>query len=478
MNIKRIGIILLIALFIFGCKPEEESEDTAVITPDTRVVVLLTVGSKKDLNTLLNAEMIGKTITWSSGSSSKVSVDSDGNATTTITSFSDAEGGNKKYAEGPARAEVIITAKAPDNTTQEFRVIATTEAQEKITDLPPLKDRFPPNILVGNILSGTRISAELSHHFNAFTSENDMKPENISNGKGKYFWDTADRLVDNVNSAGFKVIGHTLLWHGQIPTWQRNMANESKEIALAAMKQYITDVVDHFKGRIYSWDVLNEAFPDGVSSTADWKTSMRTYNPWFKAIGSDFVYEGFLAARLAAPDAKLYYNDYNTDQVGKATMIRNMVRDVNEKYRTSGDKPVGEAADRLLIEGIGMQEHHNTGVSAESIKNTLNLFKPLGVKISVSELDVLAQSYGSFSSVGDGTDKQGKSTVTNNGLLTQADLYQQYMEVYKDFFDIIERISFWGVTDNNSWRSAGLPLLFDKDSKAKPAYYKFVSAIK
>jgi endo-1,4-beta-xylanase len=482
MNIKRIGILLIIVLFVFGCKPEEEPENEKppVIPPDTRKVVLLTVGDSKDITTLLNEEMSDKTITWSSGSSSKVSVTSGGIVTATITGFSDAEGGNKKYTDGPARAEIIITAKALDNTTQEFRVIATTEAQVEIMDLPPLKDRFPSTILVGNILTGSSINGTLSRHFNAFTSENNMKPSMISNGRNgstgviSYTWSSADSFVNAVNNAGFKVIGHTLLWHNQIPTWQVNMKDATKATALAAMKTYITDVVTHFKGKIYSWDVLNEAFPDG--SSGNWKDKIRTQNPWFKAIGSDFVYEGFLAAREADPDAILYYNDYNTNDTNRATLIRNMVKDVNDKYLTSSDKPDGEDPNRLLIEGIGMQEHHNTGVSATSIRTTLNLFKPLGVKVSVSELDVLGQGWGDFKT-GDGTDKHTQSTVTNNGLLKQADLYQQYMAVYKDFMDIIERISFWGVTDNQSWRSGGLPLLFDANSKAKPAYYKFVGAI-
>ena len=239
--------------------------------------------------------------------------------------------------------------------------------------------------------------------------------------------------------------------------------------ALTTMKKYITDVVVHFKGRIYSWDVLNEVFPDGVNANADWKTAMRTNNPWYKAIGSDFVYEGFLAARLADPDAILYYNDYNLDNVGKATMVRNMVKAVNDKYLASSDKPAGESAVRLLIEGIGMQSHHNTNVQASSIKNSLDLFKPLGVKISISELDVLAQGYSSA------LEGANKPPATGNNLTLQATRYSEYIAVFLQYTDIIERVTLWGLTDDKSWRSAGQPLLFDASGKAKEAYYKFVS---
>jgi len=450
----------------------------------------ITIGQKKDFKLLLNSNMTG-TVTWSSSNSSNVSVTTDGIVSSNITSFSGDAGTKKYYTSGvptPSTVEATITATAGANT-QTFSVIATTEGQEYITDLPPLKDLFQSTFLVGNIAttndSGSIINnVKLTRHFNALTSENDMKPSLITNGRDattgeiSYTWSNADKFVNAAIASNIKVIGHTLLWHSQIPSWQQNMATATKEDALAAMKQYITEVVTHFKGKIYSWDVLNEAFPDS-GTTSDWKNSIRTANPWFKAIGSDFVYEAYLAARLADPDAKLYYNDYNTDNSGRATLIRDMVRDVNNKYATETNKPAEEVVGRLLIEGIGMQEHHNTSVSAANIRNTLNMFKDIGVKVAVSELDVLAQDWSSFSSVGDGTNRHTSSTVTNNGLLTQASLYQQYMAVYADFIKdgTIERISIWGVTDNSSWRSAGLPLLFDSNGKAKPAYYKFVGAI-
>jgi GH35 family endo-1,4-beta-xylanase len=493
MNLKRIGILLTIIIFIFGCKLETDDKKETPVTEPEPGTVLLTIGSKINLVSRLDSSMSGKTITWSSASASKVAVDSTGNVTSSITSFSTADG-NQKYTQGPAKAEVIITAKANDDTTQKFKIVATTEAQEAIASLPPFKDYFPDSILVGNIAGGgngngtTITTTNLTRHFNALTPENDMKPSyiaigrNATTGEITYSWTTADRFVNSVLGSNMKVIGHTLLWHSQIPQWQKDMGSATKEVALEAMKRFITDVVTHYKGKIYSWDVLNEVFPDGASGT--WTTAMRQENPWFKSIGSDFVYEGFLAARLADPDAILYYNDFNTDQTAKATMIRNMVKAVNDKYFSSSDRPEGESSTRLLIEGIGMQEHHNSGVSAQSVKNTLTLFKGLNqsgrdnIKIAVSELDVLAQSWGSFSPTpGSGTGKHSQSTVTNNGLLNQAKQYEDFMKVYMEFKDIIERISIWGVTDNNSWRSGGLPLLFDSKGNAKPAYYKFVGAI-
>jgi len=355
--------------------------------------------------------------------------------------------------------------------------VSSAPAQENMMNLPPLKDSFQEYFLIGNIFNQNDVASSgisnvrLSHHYNVLTAENDMKPYNLSLAPGRYSFSTADRMVNAAISSGFKVVGHTLLWHSQIPDWQRGMANRPKDTALEAMKQYITDVVTHFKGRIYSWDVLNEVFPDGVRASNDWKTSMRTRgdnqsaNPWFVAIGSDFVYEGFLAARLADPNAILYYNDYNMDQAGKATMVRNMVRDVNERYKAAYP---GE--NRLLIEGIGMQSHHNIEVSTGNIRNSINLFRSLGVKISISELDVLSQSWSHY---------RNNTPVTFVGELTASILYADYFRLFMENSDIIERVSFWGVFDEQSWRARGKPLIFEGRavSNAKPAYFRIMEAL-
>jgi endo-1,4-beta-xylanase len=289
-----------------------------------------------------------------------------------------------------------------------------------------------------------------------------MKPAYLSPSQGSYSWTTADQMVNAARTSGFKVVGHTLLWHSQNAGWMNNVTGAT---ALTTMKKYVTDVVTHFKGKIYSWDVLNEAFPDGVSAGADWKTVMRNENPWFKAIGPDFVYEGFLAARLADPDAILYYNDYNLDQNGKATMVRNMVRDVNERYKSEYPD-----VTRNLIEGIGMQSHHNIYISVSSIRNSLNLFRPLGVKISITELDILSQSWFEYSS---------NLAPTENGKQQAANLYGECFKLFIQNNDIIERVTFWGVYDEQSWRARAKPLLFEGSptSRAKPAYYKVIDAL-
>jgi endo-1,4-beta-xylanase len=324
----------------------------------------------------------------------------------------------------------------------------------------------------------------ITHHYNILTHQNQMKPQSLCTAeRGKYNEAniaTAKRMIEAARAKGIKIQGHCLLWHSQIPAWQASLrtSSDTREQVLDYLKQYVTDIVTEFKGTIYAWDVLNEAFIDGGGS--DWRKAMRDSategNPWYMKLGGDFVYEGFLAARQADPDAILYYNDYSLDLPSKARAVRDMVHDVNDQY--AAEYP--EANGRLLIEGIGMQSHHNSGVTAADIKKTLDLFRPLGVLISISELDVLAQSYSEY---------ETRRPVTIPALLKQANQYGDYFKLFLEYSDIIERVTFWGHSDSYSWRSSavdrndpdgpwrGLPTPFDRAYKAKPAYYKMIEAL-
>jgi len=493
------AVILSLILFsLTACLSRNDTSNAqARNTAAGTVIVLekkeltLTIGASEKLNYTINPpHNTNSPVEWTSSAPLVASVSSDG----TVTALAFTGGGTGRFVSGPATGTAIITARMTDGRFEDsITVTTTTAAQVDMETLPPLKDQFSRYFMMGNIFNprdvnsgGTAVTCtRLIRHFNVLTHENDMKPRNLAperSGRTIHFnFTTADRMVNAAIASGFKVHGHTLLWHSQIPLWQQDMANESRETALAAMRDYITGVARHFAGRVYSWDVLNEAFPDNAPSNADWKNAMRRgtggegqgANPWYVAIGSDFVYEGFLAARLADPNAILYYNDYNTDNPNRARLIRDMVLEVNARYKAAFPNET-----RLLIEGIGMQEHHNTGVPSSRVRATIDMFRPLGVILAVSELDVLGQSWNSFSSgTGSGTHNDDISTVTNLGIIDQARLYGEYFRVYLDNADIIERVSMWGVLDPNSWRSGGLPLLFDYEGRAKPAYYRVIAAL-
>jgi len=493
------GILFAVILAFTTCQREKEPSPPVSVTGISleKNSLNLTIYSSLQIRLAFKpADATNKNVTWSSSAPDVVSVADDG--TITALKYTDP-------ANGTGKAVISVTTD-DGGFTASCTVTATMAAQENIMDLPPLKRTFKDYFMMGNIFDpGDVPDAEpytinkpwLTYHYNTLTPQNQMKPQYLCGAeRGQYNEAniaTAKRMIAAALAQGIKVQGHCLLWHSQIPAWQSALrtSSDTKEQVLTYLREYITDIVTEFKGSLYAWDVLNEVFRDGVGSGSDWKTNaMRNGtgdgNPWYMKLGADFVYEGFLAARLADPDIILYYNDYNLDQAGKAAMVHNMVRDVNAQYASQHP----EANGRKLIEGIGMQSHHNADVTAAQIKASLDLFRPLGVKISISELDVLAQSY---------SDYDARKAVTIPALLNQANQYGEFFKVFLDNADIIERVTFWGVSDGASWRSSttiqndpnspwrGLPLpfageregwtLIPESIKAKPAYYKIIEAL-
>jgi len=503
MNKKILIILFAAALTYTTCQNDskEPPPPPVSVTGISLEDITLTIYESMQLNPVEPANATDKRVTWESSDKTVVSVSKNGIITA------------KKFTDTTAyTGQAVITGTTVDGSfTDSCTVTVTMDGQVNIMDLKPLKDAFKLYFMMGNIFDPADVTDNkinkpwLTRHYNILTPQNNMKPYYMCGGRptyppgsppspftgtvpGEYDMDsiaTAKTMIAAARANNIKVQGHCLLWHDQIPPWQAKFRESgdttSKEEVLGYMREYITDVVTQFKGTIYAWDVLNEAFPDGVIATDNWRNVMRSGssgNPWYVKLGADFVYEGFLATRLADPAAILYYNDYSLDNPGKATMVRDMVKAVNEKYLASGDKPAGEAANRLLIEGIGMQSHHNVNVTATAIKNTLNLFRPLGVIIAISELDLLAQTY---------NDYEARRPPTNDALLNQAKQYGDYFKVFIDNSDIIERITFWGVSDASSWRSSGLPLPFEgkrvsgaldpESIKAKPAYHKIIETL-
>ena len=242
---------------------------------------------------------------------------------------------------------------------------------------PIYSSSFP----LGNIVSpgdvgGVRFNL-LKRHFNTATAENHMKPNYLapSSPAGAYRFSAADTMVDAVLDAGLTMHGHTLVWHQQTPSWM-NSAGMNREQALSNLTNYVTAVVTHYKDRLVSWDVVNEAMRDGLNSTesgGDWKNCLRKDSPWYIAIGPDYIEEAFKAARVADPKVKLYYNDYSLNNAQKAQAVYNMVCDINSRYANVEGRP--------LVDGIGMQSHHHLGTDPETVAASINLFSLAGVEM-------------------------------------------------------------------------------------------------
>jgi endo-1,4-beta-xylanase len=372
-------------------------------------------------------------------------------------------------------------------------------------NLPTLAETFEEHFLVGNIWSSSwrgamnaNARAALAHHFNAVTAEDYMKVDQLlsSNvpGTWNWNWSRADEIVNFAEANDMAMIGHTLVWHSQSRLWLTGRPGAgllTRQEAVANMRTYINTVAGRWAGRIYAWDVVNEVFTTSVSQSAwnanpDWRAHLRrdgvdlnnpNYSRWYDAFangatgnqcGSDFIYYAFRFTRLADPNAILYYNDFNEEQPGKREAIAQMVEQLNQRWTRD---PAYDG--RLLVERIGMQGHYHLDQWATNLGNVrtaIERFARTGAGISITELDITIGGQG------------GNHPATLSAPLTaaqqqrQADAYARVFRYIMEFVDYIERVSFWGMADNRSWRAWGHPTLFDGNGTAKLAFHAVTAA--
>ncbi|MCC5893879.1 MAG: endo-1,4-beta-xylanase [Alkalibacterium sp.] len=329
-------------------------------------------------------------------------------------------------------------------------------------DLPQIKEVYADDFLIGNAinmaeLEGDRLSL-LDHHHNLVTTENSMKPEYAYNADREFDFDAQNELVGRITEEGFLLHGHVLVWHQQSPEWLHSNADGtplSRDAALANMHAHIRAAMTNFGTDVLSWDVVNEALAGDWGNPENWQGQLRDTG-WRRAIGDDYVYEAFSYARevadeLGMHDMTLYYNDYNDHIQGKARTMYYMIRDINDQW--AEENPDEE---RKLISGVGMQGHYNINLNPDLVKESIERFEQLEIEIGITELDV--------------------TTLTENEYVEaewnrQGYIYARLFQIFSEHSDSINRVTFWGLNDANSWRSERYPLLFDGRLQAKPAYY-------
>jgi len=338
----------------------------------------------------------------------------------------------------------------------------------KQEQLPALKDIYKDYFPIGNIINGRYMQGEylelITTHFNTVTAENQMKPDNLAPREkgGQYNFGPADRLVNEMINSGITVHGHTLVWHKQTPAW---LTTGTPAQVKENMVNFINTVMAHYKGKVISWDVVNEAVKERINpgdQDLSWKTQLREDSPWFIALGADYIEIAFRTARAADPNVDLYYNDYNLDNQRKVQVTVNMIKDINDRYKAEGNK-------RNLIDGVGLQAHYGTSTSASNVRSSIQKFKDIGIKIAISELDIEIKSVGSGSF---GTGKNSKTTEIEQRI--QAITYAELFKVFKENKDHITRVTMWGMEDEYSWKSLGNPCLWDADLKPKQAFWAVV----
>jgi endo-1,4-beta-xylanase len=336
-------------------------------------------------------------------------------------------------------------------------------------DAPALKDLMPKGILIGAAINqrqsdgvDTAGVAIITRQFNATTPENLLKFQSVHPAADRFAFDAQDRYVAFGEAHGMTVIGHNLVWHQQTPAWVfegDNGAPADRDTLLARMREHISTVVGRYRGRIHGWDVVNEALAeDGTLRDS----------PWHRGIGDDYLAHAYELAHAADPEAELYYNEYNLWKPEKRAGAIRLVQDLRRRG--------------LRVDGIGVQAHWSLETpTMDQIEAIIRDLQAAGIKAMLTELDI--------NLLPPTPNLQGLDAAARADALARTNLYanglpdavqQQLAERYADIFrmvlrhrDEITRVTFWGVSDGDSWLNRGrmnYPLLWDRQHQPKPAF--------
>jgi endo-1,4-beta-xylanase len=368
--------------------------------------------------------------------------------------------------------------------TRHFIVLAFASALSAFSTLAQtpttatLKDTFKDAFYVGVAVNSSQITgtdaqgdALIVQQFNSITPENVMKWEVIHPRPDAFDFSLADKYVEFGQQHHMFIVGHNLCWHSQTPAWvfKDVKGNPLKRKALLKrLHDHIQTVVGRYKGRIQSWDVVNEALnEDGTMRQSHWR----------KIIGDDYIVKAFKYAHKADPAAQLNYNDYNLENPAKRKGAIELVK----KLKAAG----------VPIAVVGSQAHlHLSRGTAADEEVAIEELSAAGVKVAITELDidVLPSAWGQTADVGVKIQENAKLNSYPNGL--PDDVQQQLTNRYADLFavfwkhrDVVNRVTFWGTTDKTSWLNnwpirgrTSYPLLFDREGKPKPAFYAVLKA--
>ncbi|MCT1401146.1 endo-1,4-beta-xylanase [Paenibacillus sp. p3-SID867] len=365
-------------------------------------------------------------------------------------------------------------AESPAGTNQTASTEPKTQ-QSLAQDIPSLHELFEEDFPIGAAIEPNQTNGPsselLKKHVRWLVAENAMKPDSIQPSEGQFIWTNADRIVEFAKENNMQVRFHTLVWHTQVGAWffqdaegkpmvdetdpKRQEAN--KKLLLERLDTHVRTIVGRYKGEITSWDVVNEVIepgdPDGMRASE-----------WYKITGTDYIATAFRAAREAGgPGAKLYINDYGTDNPVKRDRLFQLVKDLLEQG--------------VPIDGVGHQTHIDIyGPSVDSIITSMRKFAELGLDNLVTELDMSIYAWNDRSDYG--------QDLPQEILNLQAERYGELFKAFRQNKDILSGVVFWGLADDHTWlhgfpvARTNAPLLFDQQHQPKPAFWAVVEAAK
>ncbi|MGC6505403.1 MAG: endo-1,4-beta-xylanase [Coraliomargaritaceae bacterium] len=368
---------------------------------------------------------------------------------------------------------------------------------------PTLAELYEDDFLIGTALAGGFDHGDslgnsrsersiICREFNVLTAENCMKPLYMRPSAGEFNFAGSDAFIEYALKNNMEVVGHTLVWHHQTPSWFfcDAQGNElGRKALIERMRHHIHTIVGRYKGKVRFWDVVNEAvvvesipkeerMANAFGKVAPQYAFLRK-SKWLEIIGEEYIELAYRFAHEADPDALLLYNDYSLTDPLKVLFTANMVRDLK--------------ARGVPIHGVGMQAHwHTEHPSLDEISNAIETLSAVGVQVSLTELDMSVLPVAQKHVGADLSDLLGYEDQLNpfvegipmDVLQLQADRFREIFNLLLEYRDVVERVTFWGVADGHSWKNhypirgrTDYPLIYDRNYQPKPAY-EAIHAIK
>jgi endo-1,4-beta-xylanase len=284
----------------------------------------------------------------------------------------------------------------------------------------------------------------LRREFNIIVAENAFKWDSVRPSRDSFNFADTDALVDFAEANNMKIRGHTLVWHSQVPSWLTD-GNFTRDEVISILREYILTFVGRYRGRVWAWDVVNEAVDDSTGA-------LRTNSFWFQTIGPDYIELAFEYAREADPAARLYYNDYSIEDLSaKSNGVYNLVSSLK--------------GQGVPIDGVGWQMHQINGFRTEPAhKTNARRLADLGLELSITEMDVRISL-----------------PSTSEELNQQSDAYRDAINFCLTTPNCTALLT-WGFTDKHSWIPGFFPgwgdaLIYDSSYQPKPAYFALREAL-
>ena len=351
---------------------------------------------------------------------------------------------------------------------------SSQRALAKALENTGLAKAFSDDFLIGAALGRSALSQQdamvtaiAGREFNSITAENAMKWGPIHPQEDEWNWETADQFVAFGEKHQQHIQGHCLVWHSQTPNWLF-VDEQGKPVTAAVlearMSHHIQTLMGRYHGKINGWDVVNEA----VEDAGGWRQS-----PWFQIMGPQYMERAFALAHEVDPKCHLIYNDYNMHLSGKREFLLGVLQD----YKKRG----------VPIHGVGLQGHVGLGYpDLAELEKTIVGCARLGLRVHITELEVdvlpAAWKY-TGADIATGFEYSDELNPYVAGLPQEVEqqLADRYTEIFRLFLkhrDAIDRVTFWGVSDADSWKNdfpvkgrTNYPLLFDREHQPKPAYF-------